>query len=150
MSAAPLAVLCRGEAETERRGRELGLRLEPGALVSLEGELGAGKTVFVRGLAEGLGHPPDSIASPSFVLAIEHAGGRLSLLHVDLYRLAEGAGIDDLGIDEALARGWVVAVEWGERLPAVLRGAGWRVVIATAEIAEPDARSLVIVPPAGA
>jgi tRNA threonylcarbamoyladenosine biosynthesis protein TsaE len=145
---APLATLCRGEAATRAAGRSLAERLGPGALVVLEGDLGAGKTVFVRGLAEGLGHDPDGVASPSFVLAVEHPGGRIPLLHVDLYRLGAGAGVDELGIDEALAAGWIVAVEWGERLPVPLRAAAWRVILAAAAGHGDDARSVAILPPA--
>ncbi len=144
----PLSSLCRGEDATRDAGRALGEALDPGALVALEGDLGAGKTVFVRGLAEGLGHDPEAVASPSFVLAVEHPGGRVPLLHVDLYRLAAGAGVDDLGIDEALGRGWVVAVEWGERLPPALRHAAWRVILGPAAGHGDDARAVTILAPA--
>jgi tRNA threonylcarbamoyladenosine biosynthesis protein TsaE len=116
-------------------------------LVALEGALGAGKTVFVRGLAEGLGHDPEVVASPSFVLAVEHPGGRTALLHVDLYRLAAGAGVEDLGIDEALERGWVVAIEWGERLPAALRCKAWRVILGPAAEDGEETRALTILAP---
>jgi tRNA threonylcarbamoyladenosine biosynthesis protein TsaE len=139
--------LCRGEGATRAAGRAFGERLAPGALVALEGGLGAGKTVFVRGLAEGLGHDPDAVTSPSFVLAVEHPGGRTALLHVDLYRLAAGAGVEDLGIDEALERGWVVAIEWGERLPPALRRKAWRVVLGPAPEDGEDARALTILAP---
>lgn len=143
----PVFRLCRGEGATSAAGRALGEGLAPGTLVALEGGLGAGKTVFVRGLAEGLGHDPDAVTSPSFVLAVEHPGGRTPLLHVDLYRLAPGAGVDDLGIDEALERGWVVAVEWGERLPSALRCRAWRVILGPAAEDGEDARALTILAP---
>ncbi len=119
----------RSEEETERIGERLAADLRPGDVVLLEGDLGAGKTVLVRGLARGLGHDPEAIVSPSFVLAIWHRGGRFPLLHVDLYRLPEGAGLDELGIDDALAAGAVVAVEWGERIPGSLVEGAWRVRI---------------------
>ena len=90
---------------TEEAGAALAARLSPGDLVSLEGDLGAGKTVFVRGLARGLGHDERAVSSPSFVLSIEHRKGRVPLLHVDLYRLPEGAGFDELGIEDAMAAG---------------------------------------------
>ncbi len=124
-SSEPTVALCEDEAATEEQGHRLAARLAPGTLVALTGELGAGKTVFVRGLARGLGIDPGAISSPSFVLSIDHQDGRPPLLHVDLYRLPTGASMDDLGIDEALLAGYVVAVEWGERLPDALRAAAW-------------------------
>jgi tRNA threonylcarbamoyladenosine biosynthesis protein TsaE len=143
----PLSARCRGEEETIGLGRQLGESFAGGELVSLEGDLGAGKTVFVRGLAAGLGIDAERIVSPSFVLAIDHEGERTGLLHVDLYRLGEGATIDDLGIEETLVEGGVVAVEWGEKLPRVLRSGAWRVVMARG--AEPDERAVTVLPPAG-
>ncbi len=147
MTLPPRTTICPDEAATLREAAALAEHLRPGDVVVLEGELGAGKTVFVRGLAAGLGHNPDAVSSPSFVLAIEHKGGRAPLLHCDLYRLPAGVGIDDLGIDEALAGGWIVAVEWGERLPDFLKQVAWRVVLAPAEFHGADARALTIVPP---
>lgn len=137
---------CSDEAETRAFGRELAEKLFQGGLVSLEGELGAGKTVFVRGLAGGCRLDPRRVSSPSFVLAVEHAEGDPPLLHVDLYRLPEGAGLDDLGIEEALAEGWLVAVEWGERMPDLLRRHAWRVVLRPAGD-DPVARDVTVIPP---
>ena len=147
MSRAPRAVVCPDEEATRREGATLAGALPPGALVSLEGDLGAGKTVFVRVLAEGLGIDAAAVSSPTFVLAVEHRGAR-PLLHCDLYRLPEGAGIDDLGVEEALADGFTVAVEWGERMPEWLRRTAWRVLLAPAPLAGPEARALTIIPPA--
>lgn len=107
-----------------RAGRELATLLRGGDLVGLQGDLGAGKTVFVRGIASGLGLPAERVSSPSFVLAVQYEGDP-GLLHVDLYRLETGAGLEDLGIEEALDGGWVVAVEWGERLPPFLERHAW-------------------------
>ncbi len=143
---APRPEIARDEGSTRAAGRALGERLAGGELLSLEGDLGAGKTVFVRGLAAGLGHDPARVVSPSFVLAVEHPGGRVPLLHVDLYRLPGGAGIDDLGIEEALAEGWVVAVEWGEKLPPFLREVAIRVLLA-APPGEPGTRAITVIPP---
>ncbi len=117
------------EQMTEDFGAKLAKRLSPGSLLSLEGDLGMGKTVLVRGLARGLGHDASGVSSPSFVLAIEHCLAEPPLLHVDLYRLADGAGIDDLGIEESLDAGFVVAVEWGQRLPSFLRRQAWQVLL---------------------
>lgn len=147
MTALPRTFVCRDESATIAAGEQVGRALAGGEILSLEGDLGLGKTVFVRGLARALGHAADAISSPSFVLAIEHAGGRIPLLHVDLYRLPEGSGIDDLGIEEALGEGWVVAVEWGERLPTFLKRAAVRVVFAKDPMDGEDARAITVISP---
>jgi tRNA threonylcarbamoyladenosine biosynthesis protein TsaE len=104
------------DEETAAVGRELGETLSPGAMIHLVGDLGAGKTVFVRGLAAGLGIDPDEVSSPTFTLIQEYRGqGRHPLFHVDLYRLA-GAEVGDLGLD-ALAVEGIVAIEWANRMP---------------------------------
>jgi tRNA threonylcarbamoyladenosine biosynthesis protein TsaE len=109
-------VTTRSEAETVAAGRELARTLTPGSIVLLDGELGSGKTAFVRGLAAGLGIDPDEVSSPTFTIVQEYRGGRAPLYHVDLYRLRP-AEVDDLGLDEMAQAGGVMAVEWPERLP---------------------------------
>lgn len=100
-------------AETEAAGEELGRRLRTGDLVLLKGELGAGKTTFVRGMARGSGSAA-AVASPTFQL-VRIYPGRLQLAHVDLYRLEKSDELRDLGLEELLDAGAVV-VEWGERI----------------------------------
>jgi len=105
--------------ETEAIGEELGRRLRNGDLVLLKGELGAGKTTLVRGIAKGSGSTAP-VASPTFQLVRVYPG-RVQLAHVDLYRLENGEEVRDLGLDELLDQGAVV-VEWGDRLSSPLVG----------------------------
>ncbi len=100
-------------AETERTGQLLGERLRAGDVVLLTGELGAGKTTFVRGVAQGTGSNAP-VASPTFQL-VRIYPGRLQIAHVDLYRVEDSAELRDLGLEELAEQGAVV-VEWGERL----------------------------------
>jgi tRNA threonylcarbamoyladenosine biosynthesis protein TsaE len=109
-------LITRSESETSAAGRDFGRTLEAGAVVLLSGDLGAGKTVFVRGVAEGLGIDPAEVTSPTFTLIQEYRGGRLPLFHVDLYRL-KAIEVDDLGLDELTLNGGVTAIEWPDRLP---------------------------------
>jgi tRNA threonylcarbamoyladenosine biosynthesis protein TsaE len=103
------------EADTRAIAARLAATLEPGSVVLLTGDLGAGKTAFVRGLAEGLGLRADEVTSPTFTLVHEYRGGRLPLVHVDLYRL-ESTELDEIGLDPDLAERGVVAIEWAGRL----------------------------------
>lgn len=102
-------------AETEAFGEGFGKRLRPGDLVLLTGELGAGKTTFVRGVARGVGSPAQ-VASPTFQLVRMYMG-RVQLAHIDLYRIETASELADLGLDELLDQGAAV-VEWGDRLEA--------------------------------
>ena len=117
----PTVILSRSEEETEQAGVALAARLSAGAWVLLFGELGAGKTAFVRGLAAGIGVDPLEVSSPTFTLVQEYHG-RLPLFHVDLYRLAAHE-TEDLGLDELGTSGGVVAVEWAEKLARPVGGA---------------------------
>jgi tRNA threonylcarbamoyladenosine biosynthesis protein TsaE len=101
------------EAETEGVGRDLAARLRPGDVVLLEGTLGAGKTAFVRGLASGLGVPPDAVSSPTFTIVQEYRGVASTLQHIDLYRLTP-ADVDDLALEDVI-EGNIAAIEWPER-----------------------------------
>ena len=101
------------EQATMDAGARLAHALEPGAVVLLEGELVAGKTAFVRGLAIGLGAAEEDVSSPTFTLVQEYRG-RVPLLHADLYRLS-GAEAEDLGLEELGGDG-VLAIEWAAKL----------------------------------
>jgi len=117
-----VTITTQSETETGEVGRKLASTLEPGAVVLLVGDLGAGKTALVRGLAEGLGVPPEEVSSPTFTLMQEYRGGRVPLIHVDLYRLNDPREIDDLGLEE-LGIESVLAIEWAEKLPRAIAGA---------------------------
>ena len=99
------------EADTEAVARELAAALS----VLVQGDLGAGKTVFVRGLAAGLGIDGGEVSSPTFTLVHEYRGGRLILYHADLYRL-DKASLEDLGLAERRVAEGVIAIEWPDRL----------------------------------
>jgi tRNA threonylcarbamoyladenosine biosynthesis protein TsaE len=102
------------EEETIAAGAALAQRLSAGDILLLHGELGAGKTAFVRGVAQGLGARSDDVSSPTFTLIQEYGSGRLTLYHVDLYRL-DPAEVDDLGLEELVESGGIVAIEWPDR-----------------------------------
>ena len=111
--------ITRSPEETEALGARLAGALEPGAVVAFTGDLGAGKTAFVRGLARGLGIR-DRVTSPTFTIVNEYEGGRLPLFHFDLYRLGCADELFDIGWEDYLARGGVCAVEWSERMEELL------------------------------
>jgi tRNA threonylcarbamoyladenosine biosynthesis protein TsaE len=106
------------EEETFELGAQVGTRLKGGEIILLSGALGAGKTVFVKGMASALGIATDEVTSPSFTLVNRYDDGRLTLYHLDLYRLNEGAGaahavdLDELLTDERA----VLVIEWAERM----------------------------------
>lgn len=112
-------VVCVGAPEMRALGSVLAAELAPGAVVALDGELGAGKTELVKGLAEGLGFS-GPVTSPTFSLLQEYRGGRLDLFHLDFYRVEEPYEILDLGWDELLEQGGLVVVEWASLHPELL------------------------------
>jgi tRNA threonylcarbamoyladenosine biosynthesis protein TsaE len=116
----PIDRLCASPPETREAARQLARSLRGGGIFSLEGPLGAGKTTFVQGLAEGLGCPPDEVSSPTFTLVHEYAGGRLPLVHMDLYRLESEDELAALGFDDLAGASNVLAIEWGDKFPAAL------------------------------
>lgn len=109
-------------AETRALGERLGRTLKPGDTVALVGELGAGKTSFVQGVAIGLG-VTDMVSSPTFTIVKEHVDGPVPLFHVDFYRLEHAAELAAIGFDDYFERGGVVVVEWADRFPGALPAA---------------------------
>ena len=109
------------EAETERIGAELAATLAAGDIVALFGDLGAGKTAFCRGLARGLGIT-QRVTSPTFTIVNEYAENAAvrPLFHFDMYRLGGSDELFELGFDDYMERGGIVAVEWSERIADAL------------------------------
>jgi len=112
-----LRVHCPDVDATYALGRRLGALAPPGTAVALDGPLGAGKTVFAKGVGAGLG-VPGRVTSPTFILLALHQGGRLPLFHADLYRLGDASELDVLGIEDATDG--VLLVEWASRFPEAL------------------------------
>lgn len=104
---------------TEAFGRLIGRSLTGGETLALSGELGAGKTALVRGIAAGLGTPSNQVTSPTFVLIHEYEG-RLPLIHVDLYRLRSVAEAEGIGLQEYFHGNIVTAIEWADKFPGIL------------------------------
>lgn len=108
----------RAPEETEAVARALAAELQPGAVIALHGQLGAGKTCFVRGLAEGL-RAEGPVTSPTYTLVQEYAGP-IPLNHIDLYRIRAPSEALGFGLDEIIEGGGVTAIEWAERIEALL------------------------------
>ena len=140
------AIASGSELETAAVGRELASTLSAGDVVLLYGDLGAGKTAFVKGLAEGLGVAREEVSSPTFTLVQEYRGGRLTLFHVDLYRLDDPREIFDLGLDEIAADG-VLAIEWADKLNSVREAPGGRRIAVRITHGAGDARMIDVEEP---
>lgn len=109
-----MSEITNSEQETAAAGERLGATLKAGDVVLLFGDLGAGKTAFVRGIARGLGASADDVSSPTFTIVQQYSGPGPTLYHVDLYRLNPDE-VDDLGLDDLVSGDGIVAIEWAER-----------------------------------
>ena len=125
--------------ETEKVGEALGKVLQPGTILAYEGDLGAGKTAFTRGLARGLG-AKEQVTSPTYTIVNEYLSGRMPLFHFDMYRLASSDDLWDIGWEDYLERGGVCAVEWSENVEDAMDGA----IIITIEKLGEDSRRITI------
>ena len=114
------ALISHSPAETETLGEKLGRAAARGLVVALSGELGAGKTQFVRGLVRGLGGDSRAVSSPTFMLLNIYEGGRLTVYHLDAYRTSGAEDFESIGFAELLEQGGVVVVEWASRVRAIL------------------------------
>ncbi len=118
--------------ETRAIGARLADRLQGGEVVAFTGDLGAGKTAFVSGMAEALG-VEDRVTSPTFTIVNEYEGGRLPLFHFDMYRLGSADELFHIGWEDYLARNGVCAVEWSENVAGAIEGDAIRVSITRGE-----------------
>lgn len=108
--------------QTEAVGQALAAALKPGTVIAYEGDLGAGKTAFTRGLARGLGIT-GPVTSPTYTIVNEYLDGRMPLFHFDMYRLASSDELFDIGWEDYLLRGGVCAVEWSENVADAMQDA---------------------------
>ena len=108
--------------ETEAVGEMLARKLQPGTVIAYEGDLGAGKTAFTRGLARGLGCN-ETVTSPTYTIVNEYLSGRMPLFHFDMYRLRSADDLWDIGWEDYLDRGGVCAVEWSENVREAMENA---------------------------
>ena len=109
-------------AETIAFGRSLAASLTPPKLVLLRGELGAGKTTLVKGIAEGFqAAKQEDVTSPTFTLVHEYRGPRVNVYHIDLYRVDTPRQLETLGLDDLMANNAVLLIEWGEKFPRFVR-----------------------------
>ena len=125
--------------ETEKVGEALGKILKPGTILAYEGDLGAGKTAFTRGLARGLG-ATEQVTSPTYTIVNEYLSGRMPLFHFDMYRLASSDDLWDIGWEDYLERGGVCAVEWSENVADAMEDA---VIVCIQKTGE-DSRKITI------
>ena len=108
--------ITRSPKETKDFAARIAGKLKGGEIIALSGSLGAGKTVFVKGLARGLGIPERGVRSPSFVILTEHHQGRLPLFHFDFYRFRSGSEINTTPFEDCLKAGGIIVIEWPERV----------------------------------
>ena len=132
------------EAETITAGRTIAKHLVAPKLVLLRGDLGAGKTTLVKGIADALeAAAPDEVTSPTFTLVHEYRGPHTTVYHLDLYRIESERELATVGLED-LRDGSLVLVEWGEKFPSLVRDADAEVVITTLE--QSDSRTIVFTP----
>lgn len=133
----------RTEEETIALGEQLARQFEPGTVVLLIGNLGAGKTTLAKGIVKGLGAAqPEEVSSPTFTLIHEY-GERPKVYHVDLYRLDDAAQVATLGLEEIFEKKAIVLIEWGERFPELMPKDRAEIRLEAPE-SEPDARQITL------
>jgi len=141
-------LLTRSAEETIAFGRKLATDLSPPLIVLLRGDLGAGKTTLVKGIAEGFGAArADDVTSPTFTLVHEYRGPDVILYHVDLYRIDTQRELETLGLDDLRAPNRILLIEWGEKFPRLQREQNLE--IALERVAETERRIVLTVTDSG-
>jgi len=135
-----VSIISHSPEETFEFGKEFAAKLAPGDVLALSGDLGAGKTHFVKGLAVGLGIEAEA-TSPTFTLIHEYTGGRLPLFHIDLYRLEEPEEALNIGLDEYLDSKGVTAIEWADKFEALIPTYATKIQI---RVLEGDSREICV------
>ena len=125
--------------ETEAVGKRLGETLKPGTVIAYQGDLGAGKTAFTRGVALGLG-AKEQVTSPTYTIVNEYLSGKYPLFHFDMYRLSSSDDLFDIGWEDYLDRGGICAVEWSENVADAMENA----IVVTIEKLGEDTRRITI------
>ena len=131
--------LTKSPEETEAVGKRLGETLKPGAVIAYQGDLGAGKTAFTRGVALGLG-AKEQVTSPTYTIVNEYLSGKYPLFHFDMYRLSSSDDLFDIGWEDYLDRGGICAVEWSENVADAMENA----IVVTIEKLGEDTRRITI------
>ena len=126
--------------QTEALGAALGRTLPPGSIIAYQGDLGAGKTAFTRGLARGLGCT-DLVTSPTYTIVNEYLSGRLPLFHFDMYRLHSSDDLWDIGWEDYLERGGICAVEWSENVADAMEDA---ITVCVEKLGDEDRRITIL------
>lgn len=134
-----MTYLTNSPMETQALGARLGEKLQPGTVIAYRGDLGAGKTAFTRGIAQGLG-ATDLVTSPTYTIVNEYLSGRMPLFHFDMYRLPDSDSLFDIGWEDYLERGGVCAVEWSENVADAMEDA----IIISIEKTGEDSRRITI------
>tara|TARA_Y100001954_G_scaffold213882_1_gene242865 strand:+ start:124 stop:615 length:492 start_codon:yes stop_codon:yes gene_type:complete len=132
-----LTIVTSSESETRDVAKYFAEELQPGDVVALYGDLGAGKTVFVSAVAAALNVPAEAgVRSPSYTLMNLYEGGELPVAHLDLYRIDDVEELEALGFRDLLDGVWLVFIEWPERVPDLADDVTWRVVLEERDIEE--------------
>ena len=134
-----MTYLTNSPMETQALGARLGAKLQPGTVIAYRGDLGAGKTAFTRGIAQGLG-ATDLVTSPTYTIVNEYLSGRMPLFHFDMYRLPDSDSLFDIGWEDYLERGGICAVEWSENVADAMEDA----IIISIEKTGEDSRRITI------
>ncbi len=134
-----MEIITHSPEETEAVGAALGRQLKPGTVIAYQGDLGAGKTAFTRGVACGLG-AKESVTSPTYTIVNEYLSGKYPLFHFDMYRLASSDDLFDIGWEDYLDRGGVCAVEWSENVADAMENA----IVVTIEKLGEDSRKITL------